>query len=243
MLREWTKETACQAHDFAAFMKSPSLERHDQSTAPIRDTITTFIVLSILMIAVSAILLPFVLAMGAGQSAVLDSTMSVDPLRLVIAVVILGPLIEELLFRSWLSGKWRDLAATSAFAIVLYGSRAGIGDTSWGKENLAGYLTIAAAIAAYLVVRRLQQSTDRSAIFTKHFKWIFWISVVTFGALHLSNYSGSGGVALFIFTIPQMVAGAAFGFARIKIGLASAIALHMMYNSVPVIATLAVRLI
>lgn len=243
LLQGLLKDMIEQAFKAMAFFKSPKLPDSAAAGFSGRKTLALFIVLAAATIATSIVLLPFVWLLGAGQSSQLSGALSADPLRLVLTVMILGPIVEEILFRSWLSGRWRDIVGAGVFGVILYGAAwllppEFISDGIW-----QGHLVLAIAFAAFGAVLTLMGSDARSLHFKRAFPLIFWLSVVIFGALHLTNYAGSGGWALLVFTMPQILAGAFFGFARVTIGLPSAMALHIAYNAVPVTAALLFRMI
>jgi membrane protease YdiL (CAAX protease family) len=67
-----------------------------------------------------------------------------------------------------------------------------------------------------------------------HFKYAYYISVILFGALHLSNFDGLDGQywAIPLLVSPQLSAGAFLGFIRTKLGLIWSILLHAAHNLV-----------
>ncbi|AWW72958.1 hypothetical protein CD351_00800 [Erythrobacter sp. KY5] len=243
MIRVWANAILAEAHAFWRFLKAPDLNDACKSDRPIHRTVIVFAMLALMVIALSVLLAPAALLMGAGQSAQLDQTMSADPLRLVLGVAVLGPIVEEILFRSWLTGTWRFLAGAGVFALVLYGVPFALTPGWQDGDNIQSYLLLTLALAAFAMAAIAVRSTAGPAFFERSFRWIFWVSTILFGTLHLANYSGTGGLALLVFTLPQVLAGAVFGYARVKIGLLSAIALHMAFNAVPVGAALFMRLL
>ncbi len=64
------------------------------------------------------------------------------------------------------------------------------------------------------------------------FKYAFYISVILFGGLHLSNFESLNGQfwAIPLLVSPQLLAGVFLGFTRIKLGLFWSILLHAAHN-------------
>jgi len=67
----------------------------------------------------------------------------------------------------------------------------------------------------------------------KHFKLIFYTFAITFGLVHLSNFSITTNVLLLapILVAPQIILGSYLGFIRVRFGLIWSIILHATYNA------------
>lgn len=193
-------------------------------------------VLCALMVPIGVFLLPLAIAGGVAASGPLDGAMSGSLLRIWIAVVVLGPIIEELAFRSWLSGRAGQFVAGGAFVALYFGGGAVLGADGTPPTQDEGFATFAMAMALYLTLAIWLRKSRVPQWYVRAFPAIFWLNAIGFGTLHLANYAGDIGPALITFTIPQIAAGAMFGYARIRVGLWSAIALHVAFNAVPVTA-------
>ena len=161
-----------------------------------------------------------------------------------IAAIVLGaPLIEELIFRSWLSGK---LGHVLAAAIMLAGAAlaAGMGAAYVGEQAETGVAlaligaALLAALALFLLRRRAPMGWFRTI-----FPGLFWLVTLGFGFMHLTNYEAASLAILLPLTLPQIVAGTLFGYARVRYGLWAAILLHAAHNGTAVsLALIAERL-
>ncbi|MDX1362927.1 CPBP family intramembrane glutamic endopeptidase [Arenibacter latericius] len=67
-----------------------------------------------------------------------------------------------------------------------------------------------------------------------YFKYVFYLSIVLFGSVHLLNFEASLGLYTlsFIIVAPQMILGVFLGYIRIRMGLSWAILLHAAHNGV-----------
>jgi hypothetical protein len=83
--------------------------------------------------------------------------------------------------------------------------------------------------------RRLARAPGRIHMarrFIRRYPAWFWIYAAAFGLLHVSNYDPmpSQYVWLPLLVLPQFLAGAGFGYLRIRNGLLSAMLLHFIPN-------------
>ncbi|WP_423140938.1 type II CAAX prenyl endopeptidase Rce1 family protein [Parablastomonas sp. CN1-191] len=143
---------------------------------------------------------------------------------IVALVVIAAPVVEETVFRGWLSGRPGHIAAI----VVLLAGAAWMVALRMSVYGLAG-MGVAAllAIAAAWALRR--QRTF--GWFQRHFGWFFWGSALTFAALHLSNF-GAAGPAMLPLVMPQFVLALFLGYLRVTRGLWTSMLMHMLHNSI-----------
>lgn len=242
-MREAAHELAATGRRFAAFLRRPTPEPPGAGLSPIRETAYLFVVCIGLTVTAGLLLTPLILIGDAGPSQGLRGVLSTPPFRLIIAVVILGPITEEIAFRSWLTGTRGQVAAGAAFVLILFGGGAALHAAGIALSPQFGYSLVALAIAAYLILSRVLDGSERARWFILFFPAIFWGHALVFGTLHLPNYTGSLGPMLLAFTIPQIIAGLVFGYARLRIGLMSAISLHMAFNAIPVAGLLIAKMV
>jgi hypothetical protein len=143
-------------------------------------------------------------------------------------VCLLGPLLEETVFRLPLSFKRIHVAWSLALAIFVGGS------TLFKQSTIAAPLTIAAAISVWLIIRYLipygfgQQRSPYKRYFVV-------ASIVIFGLMHVSNYSPLQWPIIFIYPIyvlPQVCMGWGITYVRFKNGFFWAVGLHCLINTV-----------
>ena len=66
-----------------------------------------------------------------------------------------------------------------------------------------------------------------------YFRWVYYLSAVLFGLVHVSNYelSESQNLLISIIILPQLFLGFMLGFVRIKYGFYYCVLLHAVYNA------------
>ena len=233
-IRQWRGEIFAVGGEFWAFLKRPDLNALEQSRTPWREGVQLFAILCAIMVGVAALLMPLSVLSGVEPSEQMAGAMTAPALEMILLVVILGPLIEEIAFRSWMSGRWRDLAAAGMFIALYFGGRAAARTAGVADQPGVGFALLGLACLAFVIIANLACGARQPRLFVRFFPALFWIGTLIFGVLHFTNYAGAANTALLIFTIPQLIAGAVFGYARIRIGLVAAIILHSAYNAIPV---------
>ena len=149
---------------------------------------------------------------------------------IVFAVVVAAPVIEELAFRSWLSGRPRYLVGFP-IALIAFVAAAMLGVNTTGEEAQAALgAVMLGGIVVYLIAAVLLWKREAPAWFSALFIAMFWLSTLAFAAIHLLNFSESNLFALLPLVLPQFVLGTMLGYLRVNYGLWTAIALHMMHN-------------
>lgn len=147
---------------------------------------------------------------------------------------IIAPLVEELLFRSWLGKRWgvflvAPLLLVGLALLVLMGAD----DISSGIRYGLAIMVIGSVslyIARYLKARHEEGILDRALM--RVFPYAFWGTSLGFGLMHLANYDGGGmGILLPLIILPQFTVGVILGYVRMRFGLWSAIVFHGAYNT------------
>ncbi len=140
------------------------------------------------------------------------------------------PMLEELVFRGWLSGNRRMLVAVGAVigtVLTLFATR-GIGGPR------LHYAVMAAVLVGWLVIGAVLAWRSRGrapAWFGRAFPGLYFASALLFGLAHISNYDLARPLLLLPFVVPQTIAGLIFGFARVRYGMWANIALHATSNA------------
>jgi len=94
---------------------------------------------------------------------------------------------------------------------------------------------ITLALFAWLDRYRRYSDQDRVKDLTAQrvFPALFWLATFVFGLIHIANYAGDLAPWLWVvLVLPQIYAGAALGFVRMRFGLGAAIGFHGAYNLV-----------
>jgi len=147
------------------------------------------------------------------------------PLALAAIVVVL-PMAEEMVFRSWLSG--RPGHVTAAIALLVGVAIPVISGPQGHPVLVLGSLAIAAVVAIGLAVWLRKRAS--LPFFSHHFAWFYFASSLVFALAHLSNYSQIAVLSLLPLVVPQLLVGLILGYARVSYGLWSDMLLHMMHN-------------
>jgi hypothetical protein len=146
-------------------------------------------------------------------------------------ICVLGPLLEETVFRLSLTLKRQLIAITIAFALFFFMNMIP------GFKGLNSYVNwsirLAAVIAGYLLFIKIlpQNITLQKRTHTR----VIIASILVFGLMHISNFSPLHWQIIYlypIFVIPQLLMGWALTYIRFKNGFFWGVALHVIINSV-----------
>jgi hypothetical protein len=152
--------------------------------------------------------------------------------RRIIDFLILAPVFEELLFRSWLRGQVAALRFAAygfaAMGLLLAGIILGVDDSDFVGLGAVG-LVFAGLIHWGLTSHR---DTTVPAWFTLHFRWIVWGSTLLFGLIHLGNFTALTHPLGLLVVLPQTIGGLLLAYTRTRLGLRAAIAHHAAFNAV-----------
>lgn len=178
---------------------------------------------------IGGLLLVLLPVLGAWQKAFAlpspDAFQAVPKQLLVPLVVLVAPVLEELLFRGWQSGRvaalWL-LGCALAVAVV-----AALG-TALNPLVTAGTV-LAALIAAPAGWWLLRGRSAPLGWFARGFPVIFYLVAGGFALAHLSNYSRISLLAVPL-VLPQLWAALVLGYMRQRLGLLPAILAHALAN-------------
>ncbi len=139
--------------------------------------------------------------------------------------VLLAPLIEESLFRSWLgSHKGLRIAFPIIFAAFIFLTFIGF-SSSIGTLVL---LALAGGLFYYFLALKLRVNEE---FISANFKYYFWGSSIVFGLVHLTNFElNSFNPAFVLLVSPQIIAGFVLGYTRMRFGMLACILTHGFYN-------------
>ena len=208
----------------AAFLKQPSLEPH-AATGPAWIMLWRVYLLDIAIMFALVVLAGLVVASGVELPRTGLADMELTAL-IVLGVLVGAPVVEELLFRGWLSGRPGHVFALAAvLTAVLLSWATGAPDTVLSLIVLiVGFI---AAIIALIVLRRMGVMPS----FAQRFPIFFWIATIGFALVHLTNFAEGSLIALLPLVLPQFFLGMLLGYVRVQLGLWAAIALHAMHNA------------
>jgi hypothetical protein len=157
---------------------------------------------------------------------------------IIILLILVGPFIEELIFRLPLRFKKANFIPFTL--IILFYA----GTLLFVKLHLSLALSIPLFIALmtllifYIFNRNMTEKRD--TVLTKNYSFYFYSVTILFALFHLSNYSYTPNLLLFapIVVLPQFFAGFLLGFIRIKQGFIWGFFLHALHNAIFILPVL-----
>ena len=145
-------------------------------------------------------------------------------------VVILGPLVEELIFRLILVPKRRNIAIfTFVFSFLVLNKTYYVNKIDW----LLLVSLVMSVLLSFLVFNLLKRNPKIETAIGKRQKIITMVSVVLFGLLHIANIETlHWELALLypVYALPQMILGYVSSVQRLKLGFVWGLLFHSMIN-------------
>ena len=145
-------------------------------------------------------------------------------------VVILGPLVEELIFRLILVPKRRNIAIfTFIFSFLIMNKTYYLIEIDW----LLLMSLAVSGLLSFLVFNLLKRNPKIETAIGKRQKTITMVSVVLFGLLHIANIETlHWELALLypVYALPQMILGYISSVQRLKLGFVWGLLFHSMIN-------------
>lgn len=223
-----------------AFLARPSPDRSPPQDVSPAVTAVWLLIFSLVVTAAFALAaLPLVLWAGAAPGETLTRVFERPPASVILSVIVLGPLVEEMMFRGWLKGTARAFVGSALFLGIWFGGVALLMDRAPWAMGAGALLGLAAVgLAAYVGVTRSGPANPMSW-FTPLFPIAFWLQGLVFGALHFANTESPSIILSVLLTAPFVICGWLWGYARLALGLGPAWLLHMAYNVPAVIAMMA----
>lgn len=154
-----------------------------------------------------------------------DAFGNVSKAWLPLLVVLVAPVLEETIFRGWLTGRPRALWLVAVLVTASAGIMAVQPDpyptVAWFFAGL-----LAAPIGWFALRRRATPKLWRGRWFAAP----FYAGAALFGVLHLMNYPHPGLLVLPM-VLPQLWAAFTLGYIRLRIGLPASILAHATSNA------------
>ena len=145
-------------------------------------------------------------------------------------VVILGPLVEELIFRLILVPKRRNIAIfTFVFSFLVLNKTYYIIKIDW----LLLVSLVVSGLLSFLVFNLLKRNPKIETAIGKRQKTITMVSVVLFGLLHIVNIENLYWELTLlypVYALPQMILGYISSVQRLKLGFVWGLFFHSMIN-------------
>ncbi|WP_095011408.1 type II CAAX prenyl endopeptidase Rce1 family protein [Tsuneonella mangrovi] len=224
ILSEWRR--------LGGFLRNPVLP--DSATLRPSTAIKTLAPLYLLDMILMALLIGAMFtakAMGIKLPEHMLSDMKLGP-ELLAYIIVLAPIGEETLFRSWLSGR---AGHWIALALILLGGAltAALAPGHSGPNGLPVTLGIPLlTLAAALTVLWAKRGRPPLGWYQRHFRWFFYLSAAAFASIHLMNFVGvAHPVLLLPLVLPQLILGLLLGYLRVNRGLWASCLMHMLHNA------------
>jgi hypothetical protein len=147
-----------------------------------------------------------------------------------IFVCVIGPMLEELMFRSPLTFKRRQIALAIVIASVYFGLNVFHIEVTepWVAFTVLVVLVIAGIGLLFIPNTSLIIPPERQKLF-------IMLSIFLFGLMHIFNFKPIEWPLIWIyplFVMPQMIMGWAITYIRFKNGFFWGVALHCMINTI-----------
>ena len=215
---------------FFGFLKRPALP--DDQERGLRQgafAVSRILVLDLLAMGMLLVIAGAVMASGIAIPETALAGMEITA-GIVFAVIVIAPVSEELLFRSWLSGRPRYLTAFPILLIAgLAAAMLAVNSTGDAATLSVGFATLVGILLSLIMCGVLWKRPPMRW-FRAVFPLMFWLSTIAFACIHLANFSEGNWMTLLPLVLPQFILGALLGYLRVHYGLWTAIALHMIHN-------------
>ncbi|MFC0133501.1 hypothetical protein CR105_08040 [Massilia eurypsychrophila] len=220
--------TICEAGDFARFIMRPHRARGAPSTRKERIKRIIFFTLAWLFVSLplAALLNQLEEAAGIGYK---TPRLTEDVLAGVLVIGVLGPMIEELVYRAGLRMPVFCLILVPVVAVATVApSMTGAAVSSFTALALWTIAIGARRRAAASAGARMQMAKA----FIHSYPKVFNLNCYLFAIAHASTYQFVGMQAplIFILVFPLAIGAAVMGYLRIRDGLGSSILVHCLYN-------------
>jgi len=155
-----------------------------------------------------------------------------------LAFLVLAPLLEELVFRGWLTGWVAALrfAACGFAAMALMLAGVSLVPDHGRVLAWAGAGVALAGLVHWSLTRERAPLREVPPAFIRHFGVIVWAQALLFGAIHLGNYADLASPLGLAVVLPQVLGGLLLAYIRTRAGLAAGMAYHAGYNGLVLLA-------
>ena len=149
----------------------------------------------------------------------------------IVTSIIIAPIVEEALFRGWLSGK----RAALRFACFGFLACAGLilleyVPLEW--QALLWLLVLGLSLFGFLQWQSLRwYDTQVPLWFAPNYRWFVWGSSFLFGVYHFGNWTDFDTPVDALILLPYMVGGMFLAYTRTRLGLRAAMLHHALYNA------------
>lgn len=170
---------------------------------------------------------------GAYEQGFIMEMLTENPLRALIMIVVVAPILEEMMFRSLLKPSHVEFVLFLVIWPVFFLLRFVPVDVHWGVKLIftGVFLFTVLYIAQELIPKQRTSSLRRWLERREYTLWI--VSSLVFGFVHITNYVDhfTLNLSLFLLILPRILAGFMIGWVKLNNkDLPWAMALHAMNN-------------
>jgi hypothetical protein len=161
-----------------------------------------------------------------------ETEFNYSSLRILLAGLILGPIIEEVLFRFLLIPRHIHFVIFTSFSFCL----AMISLLKGSNIYLIIFLTL--GIISCFFCLNIKYLRKAQKLVLNHFRLYFYFSCILFGFYHITNYIPLNYKLFLIMPVivfPQMILGTFLGYLRMKFGILYSILFHSITNVFPIL--------
>ncbi len=162
---------------------------------------------------------------------------SYSPILIFAFVALLAPLLEETIFRLFLRFHTLNLLFSLLFAAFFFVPRA----SGWVFWLALGVFLFVFLGLLMLYLNAKDAVKDLEIFWERNFSTLYYLSVFSFGLIHILNYSLPFWKALVlapVLVLPQILLGFILGYLRMRYHFGFALALHAIHNGILIIPTL-----
>ncbi len=161
-----------------------------------------------------------------------EEKLNVAPILLFLLMVFLGPFLEEIFFRLFLKPNYKNMTLLLIlfFTVAIF--------TIWKRNMPILLFSFFAIFLLLFILSRPKNLFWFQRIVLSHFRWVFYISCLLFGAIHILNFEHLNFKLFFaapFIIFPQVVAGVFLGFVRMKYGIVFSVLFHSLINFFPAV--------
>ncbi len=161
-----------------------------------------------------------------------ETEFNYNAIKIILAGLIIGPIIEEILFRLLLKPRYWNVLLFFAFSISMM-------IVSIIKSNVL-YLLIFTFLGCITLILCKKKTYLKAAqkFILRRFYFAFYLSCFLFSLIHFTNYHPASYKLLLsmpLIILPQFIGGAFLGFVRMKYGIKYSFLFHSITNIFPVL--------
>ncbi|MFT4053051.1 MAG: CPBP family glutamic-type intramembrane protease [Novosphingobium sp.] len=139
--------------------------------------------------------------------------------------IVIAPVLEEMIFRGWQTGRPRALWLLASFGLFV-----GLVVTAKSLQPLVLAGSLLALVVVTVGVWLWLRKRPTPAAYTAAYPAVFWLAALLFAGVHLMNYPTISALVLPM-VLPQLWAGVLLGFTRQRIGLPASMLQHGCANA------------